>query len=68
MERFEDAPDDHANWGKAIRMDQKLYKTESDDDSSENEDLNLDNKKTVTFGADVMTSSSRSRTGKNLFF
>jgi hypothetical protein len=67
LERFEDAPDDHANWGKAIRMDQKLYKTESDEDSSENENLILDDtEKKIRFGADVMTSTSRARTG-NIF-
>ena len=64
MERFEVAPDDNANWGKAIRMDQKLFKTESDeDDSSENEELN---KKKSRFGPDA--SSSRARTGMFTFY
>jgi hypothetical protein len=26
LEMFEAAPDDQANWGKAISMDQKLYR------------------------------------------
>ena len=37
LEYYEDAPDDDANWGNIISTEKKLYKTESDSDSSDSE-------------------------------
>ena len=37
LELFEDAPDDTANWGEAIDTQEKLYKSSSDESSSESD-------------------------------
>lgn len=39
LELFEEAPDDHADWGDVVDMEEKFYKTEDEDESSSSSDF-----------------------------
>jgi len=45
LEIFEETPDDVANWGDAVSLEEKLYKSPSDEDDSEDEILSDEEKK-----------------------